>query len=88
MSGGATAVLPPIFEVSLRGQLHVCKCGTSSRDSMERFLRRLRRTEDGLSATEYAVMLALIIMVCFSAAQTLGCTAKITFNNVASSMGN
>ncbi|MBI3840023.1 MAG: Flp family type IVb pilin [Planctomycetia bacterium] len=49
-------------------------------------IERLARSEDGLTATEYAVMLALIIMVCINAVQTLGCTAKMTFINVANSM--
>jgi pilus assembly protein Flp/PilA len=51
-------------------------------------IRHLPRSEDGVTATEYAVMLALIIMVCISASQTLGCSAKVTFTNIASSMGN
>ncbi len=43
------------------------------------FLRR----EDGPTAVEYAVMLALIIVVCITAITSLGGSANKTFNNVA-----
>lgn len=39
--------------------------------------------EDGPTAVEYAVMLALIIVVCIGAITTLGSNANGTFNNVA-----
>ncbi len=38
--------------------------------------------EDGPTAVEYAVMLALIIVVCIAAITTLGTNASATFNNV------
>jgi pilus assembly protein Flp/PilA len=41
------------------------------------------KAEDGPTAVEYAVMLALIIVVCIGAITTLGNNAKSTFNNVA-----
>jgi pilus assembly protein Flp/PilA len=41
------------------------------------------RAEDGPTAVEYAVMLALIIVVCIAAITTLGNNAKSTFSNVA-----
>ena len=41
------------------------------------------RAEDGPTAVEYAVMLALIIVVCLAAITTLGNNAKGTFSNVA-----
>ena len=47
--------------------------------SVVRFLRR----EDGPTAVEYAVMLALIIVVCITAITTLGNNANKTFSNVA-----
>ncbi len=43
------------------------------------FLKR----EDGPTAVEYAVMLALIIVVCIVAIVTLGSNANNTFSNVA-----
>jgi pilus assembly protein Flp/PilA len=39
--------------------------------------------EDGPTAVEYAVMLALIVVVCVTAITTLGANAKNTFSNVA-----
>jgi pilus assembly protein Flp/PilA len=42
------------------------------------FLKR----EDGPTAVEYAVMLALIIVVCIAAISTLGSNASNTFSNV------
>jgi pilus assembly protein Flp/PilA len=47
--------------------------------SVVRFLRK----EDGPTAVEYAVMLALIIVVCITAITTLGSNANKTFSNVA-----
>jgi pilus assembly protein Flp/PilA len=50
---------------------------------MQRFLT----SEDGPTAVEYAVMLALIIIVCLTAINSLGTNAKTTFTNVAASIG-
>jgi pilus assembly protein Flp/PilA len=47
------------------------------------FLRR----EDGPTAVEYAVMLALIIVVCITAITTIGTKANATFNTVGSQLG-
>jgi len=44
---------------------------------------RFLREEDGPTAVEYAVMLALIIVVCIAAITTLGNNANATFSNVA-----
>jgi pilus assembly protein Flp/PilA len=41
------------------------------------------KNEDGPTAVEYAVMLALIIVVCITAITTLGTNANQTFSNVA-----
>jgi pilus assembly protein Flp/PilA len=46
-------------------------------------LQRFLRNEDGPTAVEYAVMLALIVVVCIAAISTLGSNACNTFNNVA-----
>ena len=55
-------------------------------------LVRFVREEDGPTAVEYAVMLALIIVVCLLAITTLGSNANSVFSNVglniaASSLG-
>jgi pilus assembly protein Flp/PilA len=49
---------------------------------------RFLKSEDGPTAVEYAVMLALIIVVCVSAVTTLGSNANNTFSFVATQMGN
>jgi pilus assembly protein Flp/PilA len=48
-------------------------------NKIERFLK----DEDGPTAVEYAVMLALIVVVCMAAIITLGTNARETFSNVA-----
>ena len=42
--------------------------------------------EDGPTAVEYAVMLALIVIVCLAAIRSVGTNAKTTFTNVANSI--
>ena len=45
------------------------------------------KNEDGPTAVEYAVMLALIIVVCITAITTLGSNANNTFSYVATQVG-
>ena len=45
------------------------------------------RNEDGPTAVEYAVMLALIIVVCITAITTLGTNANNTFSYVGAKIG-
>jgi pilus assembly protein Flp/PilA len=51
--------------------------------SVVNFVKR----EDGPTAVEYAVMLALIIVVCITAITTIGTKANATFNTVGSQLG-
>jgi pilus assembly protein Flp/PilA len=44
------------------------------------------KNEDGPTAVEYAVMLALIIVVCIAAISALGSNAEGTFNKVGSTV--
>ena len=46
------------------------------------------RAEDGPTAVEYAVMLALIIVVCIAAISALGSNASGTFDHVATTVGS
>jgi pilus assembly protein Flp/PilA len=48
---------------------------------------RFLKNEDGPTAVEYAVMLALIIVVCITAITTLGSNANATFTSVGSAVG-
>ncbi len=49
---------------------------------------RFLRNEDGPTAVEYAVMLALIIVVCIAAIQALGSNANVTFTEVSNAIGS
>ena len=52
--------------------------------SVVNFLKR----EDGPTAVEYAVMLALIIVVCIAAITALGTNANKTFSGVSNTIGS
>ena len=49
-------------------------------------LKRFLVSEDGPTAVEYAVMLALIIVVCLTAIQAVGTKANTKFNAVANAL--
>ena len=56
---------------------------------MKQFVNRAKdflKSEDGPTATEYAVMLALIIIVAIGTITTLGTTVKGVFANVNAEM--
>ena len=46
-------------------------------------VQRFLASEDGPTAVEYAVMLALIVIVCLTAIQAIGTNANLTFDNIA-----
>jgi pilus assembly protein Flp/PilA len=50
-------------------------------------IRRFVLSEDGPTAVEYAVMLALIVVVCLASIRTIGTKANTTFTNVGNSLG-
>ena len=57
---------------------------------MRKFAKKVQRflvAEDGPTAVEYAVMLALIIVVCLTAIQMVGTNANQTFTDVANQLG-
>lgn len=49
-------------------------------------VQRFLVSEDGPTAVEYAVMLALIVIVCLTAIQAIGTNANTTFTNIANSI--
>ena len=56
---------------------------------MKNFAKKVQRflvSEDGPTAVEYAVMLALIIIVCLAAISAIGSNANTTFSKVAGSL--
>ncbi len=59
------------------------------RDGMKNFVCKVERflkSEDGPTAVEYAVMLALIVVTCLSAITAIGSNAKSTFTKVAAQL--
>ena len=53
---------------------------------LQQWVNEFVRREDGPTAVEYAVMLALIIVVCIAAITTLGSNANSTFSFVGSAI--
>ncbi|HKD35951.1 MAG TPA: Flp family type IVb pilin [Pirellulales bacterium] len=54
---------------------------------MKKILQFLRE-DDGPTAVEYAVMMALVILVCMIAIQTLGTQTSASFSNSSLSIEN
>jgi len=54
---------------------------------LAQFAVNFLKSEDGPTAVEYAVMLALIIVVCIGAITTLGGNANTTFTSVGTVVG-
>ncbi|MGC3969147.1 MAG: Flp family type IVb pilin [Pirellulales bacterium] len=48
--------------------------------------RKLLRSEDGPTAVEYAVMLALIVVVCLTTIRAVGTNANAAFSKVSTSL--
>ena len=55
--------------------------------SLTKSLVSFLKAEDGPTAVEYAVMLALIVVVCITAITTLGTNANNTFSYTAGVIG-
>ncbi|TWT95972.1 Flp/Fap pilin component [Botrimarina colliarenosi] len=58
---------------------------------MKNFAQKVQRfltSEDGPTAVEYAVMLALIVIVCLTAIRSIGTNASQTFTDVAAELGS
>lgn len=56
---------------------------------MKRFYNKIQKflkSEDGPTAVEYAVMLALIVIVCLASIQAIGTQANSTFTNINNSL--
>jgi pilus assembly protein Flp/PilA len=63
---------------------------TASEIAMNKLCLKVQRfleSEDGPTAVEYAVMLALIVIVCLTAIRSIGTNANTTFGNVAKELG-
>ena len=55
--------------------------------NLGRHVKKFIKNDDGPTAVEYAVMLALIVVVCIGAVMALGKAANTTFTNVGTSIG-
>ena len=58
---------------------------------MKKFAKKVQNflvSEDGPTAVEYAVMLALIVIVCLTAIQAVGTNAANTFNKIATDVNS
>jgi pilus assembly protein Flp/PilA len=51
-------------------------------------VRQFLSSEDGPTAVEYAVMLALILVACITIIQTLGTSVSSTFSTINASMSS
>ncbi len=51
-------------------------------------VQRFLKSEDGPTAVEYAIMLALIVIVCLTAIQAVGTNAQSAFNDIADDINN
>jgi pilus assembly protein Flp/PilA len=51
-------------------------------------VQRFLKSEDGPTAVEYAIMLALIVIVCLTAIQAIGTNASSAFQNIADELDN
>ena len=57
---------------------------------MKKFAQKVQTflvSEDGPTAVEYAVMLALIVIVCLTAIRSIGTQANTTFEDVSTALG-
>jgi pilus assembly protein Flp/PilA len=54
--------------------------------SLAQKMHRFLVSEDGPTAVEYAVMLALIVIVCLTAISSIGTNTSATFNTVATTL--
>jgi pilus assembly protein Flp/PilA len=99
--GGTEAVrVPPDTQVhatsrdpDVGGSFFLFGCPRSEREvaTMQAFATKVRHfltSEDGPTAVEYAVMLALIVVVCITVVGTLGKTVNNTFSSANSAVGS
>jgi pilus assembly protein Flp/PilA len=51
-------------------------------------IKRFLRSDDGPTAVEYAIMLALVILVCLTAIRTFGSNTSTSFSRSAQSIAS
>jgi Flp pilus assembly pilin Flp len=80
MHGGALWVRSIAGSSLLQGKI------TEWRERMSEFIRRLWSEEEGQDIAEYAVMLAVILVLVVGTIRLIGSNANNAFSNVASSI--
>jgi pilus assembly protein Flp/PilA len=60
----------------------ICNEGETNVKNLAKRVSRFLKSEDGPTAVEYAVMLALIIVACLVVIGSLGTSISSTFNSV------
>jgi pilus assembly protein Flp/PilA len=87
LPGAINFLTAPVNQVGVRP----ATAGPNSEDTMKSLavkVQRFLKSEDGPTAVEYAVMLALIVIVCLTAIQSIGTNANTTFESVATGLAN
>lgn len=79
----------PIYFLSHFGSTPITGGTSVGEDTMKSFITKVQKfmkSEDGPTAVEYAIMLALIVIVCLTAIQAVGTAANSAFQNVTTQM--
>lgn len=64
----------------------IARLGFVRRTKMSKLIRKLRRSEDGVTAIEYGLIAALVAVVLITALTTLGTSLSAGFNKIANSV--
>jgi Flp pilus assembly pilin Flp len=72
--------------LTIRGGTFIIACHRYREELMLQILRRLRDDEQGQDIAEYAVMLAVILLLVVGTIKLIGTNANNTFSNVASTL--
>jgi pilus assembly protein Flp/PilA len=73
---------------SRRHNVPLFYAGDASMNSLALKVRKFLVSEDGPTAVEYAIMLALIVIVCLTAIQSIGQNANSAFEDIAADLNN
>jgi pilus assembly protein Flp/PilA len=74
------------MRMSAGGLLLQTDSGTITMNKTIRALAHFLTSEDGPTAVEYAIMLALIIIVCVASIALIGTRANLTFNTIGNAL--
>jgi pilus assembly protein Flp/PilA len=88
MQSSGCGIRPPVASVNVRGFSWFLARKVISMRKFMTSVANFVNSEDGPTAVEYAVMLALIIVVCIGAIQLIGNNANTKFGTVAAVLGS